>query len=327
MIPPSPPRTSDPVDEEGHGAAGPRPDVQPRVVAIGGGHGLSRSLTAMRICGWRPTAVVSVADDGGSSGRLRQELDVSPPGDLRRALSTLCPDPVRRDLLEYRFDAGDLAGHALGNLVLVAGAALRDGDLTAGLEMLADLFGARGRVVPVCDRGLDLEATLADGTVVQGQKRVATTAGIRRVRLHPPDIAANPVAVAAIAGADLVVIGPGSLFTSLVPPLLACGIGDALRTTDATTVVVANIRQQLGETSGMDLQDHVEALFRHLPDDLVIDVLVVNDGEVDPGVPGDRQALAPAVSHARIARVVTANVTDEDGGHDPVRLAAVLAAL
>lgn len=293
-------------------------------MAIGGGHGLSRSLTAMRIHGWRPTAVVSVADDGGSSGRLRRDLDVSPPGDLRLALSTLCPDPVRRGLLEYRFEGGDLAGHALGNLVLLAGAALRDGDLTAGLEMLAELFGARGRVVPVCEQGLDLEATLVDGTVVHGQERVTRTQDVARVRLTPADVAANPVAITAIEEADLVVIGPGSLFTSLVPPLLVSGIVAALHATTATTVVVANIRQQRGETSGMDLQQHVDALFGHLPDDLGIDVVVVNDGRVDASEWSGVDALGTQVSHPRIGRVVTADVADAHGNHDPVRLAAVL---
>jgi uncharacterized cofD-like protein len=296
-------------------------------VAIGGGHGLSRSLTAMRARGWRPTAIVSVADDGGSSGRLRRDLHVSPPGDLRRALSTLCPDPVRRDLLEYRFDAGDLAGHALGNLVLLAGAALRDGDLTAGLDMLGELFGARGRVVPVCPHALDLAAVLADGTEVHGQERITRTEGVVRVRAAPDDIVANPAAIAAIERADLVVVGPGSLFTSLVPPLLVPGVVDALRATAAPTVVVANVRQQRGETSGMDLQQHVDALFRHLPEDFLVDVLVVNEGRVGTDALAGMAPLGTRVAHDRIGRVVAADVADAQGNHDAVRLAAVLADL
>ncbi len=243
-------------------------DPDHNVVAIGGGHGLSRSLVALQLCGWRPTAIVSMADDGGSSGRLRQELHVGPPGDLRRALSSLCPDPVHRALLEHRFEGGALSGHAAGNLVLLAGAAVQDDDLTAGLAMLAVLFDARGRVVPVCEQGLDLEATLSDGSVVRGQRRLTVTSGVDTVRLVPADVTANPVGVAAIAAADLVVMGPGSLFTSLIPPLLTTEVARALTTTAATRVVVANIRQQPGETEGMDLQGHVDALFAHLPDEL-----------------------------------------------------------
>lgn len=275
----------------------------------------------MRICGWRPTAIVSVADDGGSSGRLRREMDVSPPGDLRRALSTLCPDPVRRRLLEYRFEAGELAGHALGNLVLLGGAALRDGDMTAGLALLGDLFDAHGRVVPVCETAVDLEATLADGSVVHGQKRLTATPGIRQVRLVSGDEPASPLALDAIAAAELVVIGPGSLFTSLVPPLLAAGMAQALRTTDATTVVVANIRQQRGETEDMDLQGHVDALFRHLPEDMGIDVVVCNDAAATDD---DVTALRAPVSHPGVGLTIAAPLSDAGGAHDPELLATVL---
>jgi len=279
---------------------------------------------AMRACGWRPTAIVSVADDGGSSGRLRQELSVAPPGDLRRALSSLCPDPVHRRLLEHRFDGGTLTGHAVGNFVLVGSAAVLDDDMTAGLAMLADLFDVQGRVVPVSEHGLDIEATLADGSVVRGQRRLTATMGMQHLRLVPADAPANPAAVDAIKAADLVVIGPGSLFTSLIPPLLMPGIATALCATEATTVVVANIRQQPGETEGMGLQDHVDALFSHLPAQLGIDVLVCNDGPGDHAAPADHDRLDEDVSHPRVDRVVRAAMADDRGSHDAGRLAAVL---
>lgn len=293
------------------------------VTAIGGGHGLSATLTALRRMGVRPTAVVSVADDGGSSGRLRRDLDVPPPGDLRRALSTLAADPLRRDLLEYRFASGELEGHALGNLILLGAAGLRDGDMAAGLEALGEVFRVRGRVVPACSTAVVLEAELADGQVVVGQRLITATPAIRRVRLQPADVAANPAAVSAIVTADLVVIGPGSLYTSLIPPLLVAGLRDALMATAAQVVVVANLRQQPGETEDLDLSGHLDALFAHLPNGLDIDILVANDGPVaEPARP-----LVAIDHHPRIGRIVTAPLADRRGDHDPERLAEVLASL
>lgn len=302
--------------------------TRPRVTAIGGGHGLARTLAALTDLGLSPTAVVSVADDGGSSGRLRRDYGTIPPGDLRRALSTLVRDPLSRHLLEHRFDQGDLDGHALGNLLLLAAADVHGGDVARGLEVLSGLFGTRGTVVPAAMAPLDLEAELDDGRVVHGQKAITTTAGVRRIRLVPGDVDATPRAVAAVEEADLVVIGPGSLFTSLLPPLLLPGIAEGLEARNDPTALVANLREQPGETTGMDLTTHLDVLFEHLPDGLDLDVLVANAA---PPVTGEATPVAPALvaptSHPRIGRVVTAPLVDPRGGHDPSALGAVLATL
>lgn len=305
--------------------------IGPVMAAIGGGHGLARTLRAARRNDWAPTAIVSVADDGGSSGRLRRDMGVIPPGDLRRALSSLCPDPVRAGLLEHRFRRGELAGHALGNLVLLAGAAQHGGDVAAGLAMLGELLGVRGRVLPVCDRPLELAATLYDGSTVIGQRHIVSTSGIRAVHLVDDAVSASAEAVTAITASDLVVIGPGSWFTSLAAALIVPGIAEALSRTSATTVVVANIRQQPGETTGMDMADHLEALFAHLPSELGIDVLVANDAELGgrarmgmDALAMDMDALAPVRGHPRVGKIVGAAVVDDAGGHDPTALAGVL---
>lgn len=295
----------------------------PRVTAIGGGHGLSRTLAALCHLGLSPTAVVSIADDGGSSGRLRRDYGGAPPGDLRRALSTLVRDPVSRHLLEHRFPSGELAGHALGNLLLLAAADIHGGDLERGLEVLGEVFGTRGRVVPAALEPVDLDAVLRDGSQVHGQKAITGTSGLHRVRLDPPHVPAAPGALRAVIDADAVVIGPGSLFTSLLPPLLLAGMAAALVETSATTIMVANIREQPGETTGMDLADHLDVLFDHLPSAVRLDVLVANSQPHDRVAP----ALAPIASHPRIDRVVTAAIADASGGHDVVALAAVLDSL
>lgn len=292
-----------------------------RVTVIGGGHGLSRTLTALCELGLSPTAVVSIADDGGSSGRLRRDYGGVPPGDLRKALSTLVRDPVARHLLEHRFADGEIGGHALGNLLLMAAADIHGGDTAQGLAVLSGLFGTRGRVVPAADAPVDVQGVLADGRVVHGQVAVANTAGVRRVRLVPDDVPASAAALAAVEEAEAVVVGPGSLLTSLVPPLLLPGMAATLAGTTATTILVGNIREQPGETSGMDLQAHLDVLFAHLPDDLSLDVLVANSRPHDDVAP----SLAPLEAHARIGRVLLADVADDAGNHDTTALAAALA--
>lgn len=304
---------------------GPRPhpdlpDPDLRVTVVGGGHGLARTLTALRALGLFPTAVVSIADDGGSSGRLRRDYGGIAPGDLRHALSTLVPDPVARQLLEHRFPDGELGGHALGNLLLLAASDMHGGDTARGLEVLAGVFGTRGRVVPVADTPVDVRGELADGGVVHGQAAVASTPGVRRVGLVPDDVVAAPAALAAITEADAVVVGPGSLLTSLVPPLLVGDMGEALAATTATTVLVGNIREQPGETTGMDLRDHLDVLFAHLPDDATFDLLVANTRPHDDVAP----SLHPVAGHDRIGRVLLAEVADDAGNHDALALAGAL---
>ena len=292
---------------------------RPHVVAIGGGHGLSRTLAALARLPVATTAVVAMADDGGSSGRLRRDLGVGPPGDLRKALASLVPDTELARWFEHRFDAGELAGHSLGNLMLIAMQQARDGDLVGALDRLGALLGARGRVLPSTLAAVDLVAEGPGGRTT-GQVAIARSRGHERVRLEPPDVAATAEAVAAIEAADLVVFGPGSLFTSILPNVVVGGVRAALERTPATLLLVANLREQPGETEGLDLPAHLDVLRAHLPE-RALDVLLAHAGPAPAG-PGERLVAPP--EHPHVHRVMTADLLDGADGHDPRGLAAAL---
>jgi uncharacterized cofD-like protein len=295
-----------------------------RAVAIGGGHGLSRSLDALARVVDHVTAVVTVADDGGSSGRLRRDLGVVAPGDLRMALATLARDRELADLVQYRFRTGELDGHSLGNLVLVALQDLAAGDVVDALDRMARLLDVPGRVLPCTTVPVTLEAT-SDAGPVSGQVAVATTARLERVSLAPRDPAATPAAVAAIRRADLLVLGPGSLFTSLLPNLLVPGIARAVTAASCPTVLVANLREQPGETEGLDLAAHLDALRNHVPD-VHVDVLLAHRGAAaSAGLPG--LEVDPDALGGRVGRVQLADLADGRDGHDPARLAEQLGSL
>lgn len=300
--------------------------VAPAVVALGGGHGLSASLSALRLMTDRITAVVTVADDGGSSGRLRNELGVLPPGDLRMALSALCDDSdwgrTWRDVLQHRFSSsGDLDQHAVGNLLIVALWELL-GDTVEGLDWVGKLLGARGRVLPMAAVPLRIEADVVDpaGTSsrVVGQSAVAVTTGtISQVRLEPSDPPACPEAVSAIEAADWVVLGPGSWYTSVLPHLLVPGLRDALHRTSARTIVTLNLASgESGETAGMRADQYLEVLHTHAPE-LRVDAVVA-----DPTAVEDVAALAARCADLG-ARLLLRQVSRGDGTprHDPLRLA------
>lgn len=302
------------------GPAAPRPHG---VVAIGGGHGLSRTLAALsRLDDVQISAIVAMADDGGSSGRLRRDLGVLPPGDLRKALSSLVEDPDTSRWLEHRFGAGELAGHSLGNLMLVGLHQVLGGELVGALDRLGAIVGARGRVLPSTTDAVMLVAEGEEGEVA-GQVTISRTSGHRRVRLDPPTAAAAPEAVAAIEDADLVLLGPGSLFTSVLPNLLVPGIAKALVAARAPVVMMANLREQPGETQGLDMVGHLDVLAHHLPDRR-LDVLVTHVGPPPRG-PG-RRLVAPA-SHPHVDRMVGADLLDGADGHAPEALARVVADL
>jgi uncharacterized cofD-like protein len=298
----------------------------PAVVALGGGHGLSASLSALRLMTDKITAVVTVADDGGSSGRLRDELGVLPPGDLRMALAALCDDSdwgrTWRDLLQHRFSSsGDLDNHAVGNLLIVALWELL-GDTVEGLDWVGRLLGARGRVLPMASVPLLIEADVVDDRgatgLVVGQSAVAVTTGtITQVRLEPADPPACPEAVAAIEAADWVVLGPGSWYTSVLPHLLVPGLREALGRTRARTIVTLNLASgESGETAGMSADRYLEVLREHAPE-LRIDAVVA-----DPSAVEDVSALT-ARSADLGARLLLRQVGRGDGTprHDPLRLA------
>jgi uncharacterized cofD-like protein len=306
-----------------------RSGATPKVVALGGGHGLSASLAALRRITQDLTAVVTVADDGGSSGRLRDELGVLPPGDLRKALAALCGDDewgrTWSRVIQHRFTSkGEMHGHAVGNLLIVA---LWEqlGDPVAALEWVGRLLGAHGRVLPMSAVPLHLEATVRghdparpqETDVVRGQATVALTPGeVLQVRLVPDDPPAVPQAVQAVMDADWVVLGPGSWFSSVIPHLLVPELAEALVETRARRVLTLNLAPQPGETEGFSPQRHLEVLARHAPK-LTIDVVLADEAAVP-----DRQSLSEAAE--RLAgRVELAPVAAPDGPrHDPELLAA-----
>ena len=286
-----------------------------KVVALGGGHGLAVVLRAARRYAEHITAIVSVADDGGSSGRLRREFDVPAPGDLRKCLVALAdPDSLWARAFEHRFEGGALDGHALGNLVLV-GLAETLGDFNGAVDAAADLVGAVGRVLPATTERVVLKAEVEGASSVEGQVAVASTRGrIRPVELVPDDARAPPDAVRAILAADQVVIAPGSLFTSVLPVLAVGDLRDAVGRTDARVVQVSNLRSEVPETEGLDAADHLRAVLAH---GARVDDFLYEEGGLlpcDPSAVAELGARAIAAHVAAPSRLV----------HDPAKLATAL---
>jgi uncharacterized cofD-like protein len=289
----------------------------PAVVALGGGHGLSVVLRAARQYAGTITGIVSVADDGGSSGRLRRDFGVPAPGDVRRCLVALAgSDTVWRDAFEHRFGGGELGGHALGNLVIV-GLAETLGDFTAALEEAGRVLDAVGRVYPATTDPVVLKADV-EGEAVEGQVAVQNSAGRkRRVEVVPSDAAAPPAAVAAIAAADQVVLAPGSLYTSLLPVLCVRDLRSAVAEAPGRVVQVCNLRPQPPETTGLDATDHLGAVREH-------------GARVDRFLYQGRGTLAADDDTIRDWGVepVAADVARDDGlVHDPGKLATALQGL
>jgi uncharacterized cofD-like protein len=291
-----------------------------KVVALGGGHGLAVTLTALRLLGVEPTAVVAVADDGGSSGRLRRDLGLLPPGDLRKALLALAdPAADARELFAYRFERGDLAGHNLGNLALVALADLRGGFLEA-LDAAGSWLRVHGQVLPSTLVPVRLRG-MVDGAEVEGQVAIAQARGrVESVWLEPSRPQAVPAAVAAVRDAELVLLGPGSTFTSVVPNLLVPELGRAVAAASDRVVYVCNLEAQPGETSGFPPEGHLAAILAHCPGLRVATVLCQQPRDAAAAARELRAfaALGARVLHAEVA------ADDAPGRHDPARLAAAL---
>jgi uncharacterized cofD-like protein len=310
----------------------------PRIVAIGGGTGLSILLRGLKEHTSNLTAIVTVADDGGSSGVLRTELGIPPVGDIRNCIVALADaEPLMSEVLQYRFpeapggETGGLAGHALGNLLIAAMTAVEDGDFEDGIRLMNRILAVRGQVVPVSSTPLTLHARLADGSVVDGQSQVMRTAGIDRVWLTPDDVRPSDDALAAIADAELIVLGPGSLYTSLLPSLLIPAIRDAVARARAPRVFVCNVATQEGETTGFDLADHVEALVRHTTPALVDIVLANNQPPARQGTLAavtspNAVALRWPPTSGSVPRLILDDVVDpvQPHHHEPARLAAAI---
>lgn len=290
-------------------------DAPPHVVAVGGGHGLAVTIRAVRGYAGRTTAVVATADDGGSTGRLRSAIDMPAPGDLRRCIEAMAGDSGQplTGALDYRFAGSDVEGHALGNLLL-AGLHAVTGDFVAAVDALSGLVGvdpARGRVLPATVDPVVLCAEVAGGSHVTGQVAITHTVGVRRVVVRPHDVGVPPAVVEALAAADQVVLGPGSLFTSVLAAAVVDGVRDALERSAGRRVYVCNVRAEAGETRGYDVAAHVAALRRH---GIEPDVVLAQRGALPLGDVG--------------VEVVEADLVRPEGrAHDPVRLGAALADL
>ncbi len=308
----------------------------PHIVAIGGGTGLSMLLRGLKEHTSNLTAIVTVADDGGSSGVLREELGIPPVGDIRNCIAALADaEPLMSELLQYRFPAGPdgaaehgLAGHPVGNLLLAAMIALEDGDVEEGVRRLNRILAVRGQVVPASGTPLVLHARRRDGVVIDGQSLIMRTPGIEEVWVTPTAVRAAEDALTAIAGADLIILGPGSLYTSLLPSLLIPEIRAAVLASSAPRLYVCNVATQDGETTGLDLARHVEALVAHTAPG-ICDLVLAND-RFDARVPSGWGAESvklewpPAVEP--VPRLVLDAVVDIDNAHhhDPAQLASAV---
>ena len=302
----------------------------PSVVALGGGHGLAVTLRALRAVTDSITAIVGVADDGGSSGRLRREFGILPPGDLRMAVAALCSQDVASrawaDVLQYRFAGqGELGGHALGN-VLMAALWESSADAVAGLDELGALVGAVGRVLPCSLDPLDIAARIRghdpeheDRVIeVRGQVQVATTPGrVERVWIEPPAARPCPQALEAIDAAQTLVLGPGSWFTSLMPHLLIPGQGERVMSSTARRVLVLNLDPQEGETGDFSPAEHIHAIVDHAPG-MRFDVVIADTRHI--GGPAQRLELRAACASWG-ADLLEADVAGRADRHDPAKLA------
>ncbi|MDP4015269.1 MAG: uridine diphosphate-N-acetylglucosamine-binding protein YvcK [Candidatus Nanopelagicales bacterium] len=311
---------------EGHG---------PRVAALGGGHGLAASLRALRRVTDNLTAIVGVSDDGGSSGRLRKEFGVLPPGDLRMALAALCGDDTWgrtwSRVIQHRFGgSGDLRGHCLGNM-LIATLWEETADVVAGLDWVAALLGAQGRVLPVSVVPLEIEADVSGadpsnpGAVsrIRGQVAVATTHGrVLDVRVVPSDPPGCAEALAAVTEADFIVLGPGSWYTSVIAPLLVPDLRKAVEDSDAKRILVLNLSESDSETHGFTASEYVRVLAGKFPE-LRLDA-VVADSRVRMDADGLRDECQK-LGAALVMRPVASAESPAEGKHDPDLLAAAFA--
>ncbi len=262
----------------------------PRIVAIGGGTGLSTMLRGLKLYTADLTAIVTVADDGGGSGVLREELGMPPPGDIRHCMEALAnAEPVMEQLLNYRFPSGSgrLTGQSFGNLILAALNGIYP-SFDEAVARMSEVLAISGRVLPVTNENVQLEATFENGSSVVGESKIfqfkkEQDCRIRSVRLLPERPAALPAALEAIGRAELIILGPGSLYTSVIPNLLVDGIAEAVCSAQALKLYVCNIMTQDGETEGMTASEHVAALLKHSGPGLV-DLCLCNSAPVRPGL-------------------------------------------
>ena len=310
----------------------------PKVAVIGGGHGLSNMLRGLKQYTENISAIVTVADDGGGSGMLRQDLGMPPPGDIRSCMEALAnTEPVMRELLHYRFTEGSLAGQSFGNLFLAALNGISP-SFDAAVRRMSQVLAITGRVLPVTTADVQLEAEFENGATVVGESKIydfkkQQDCRIHHVALIPERPRALPSALEAIREADLILLGPGSLYTSVIPNLLVEGVPEAIAQSDALKIYVCNIMTQDGETEGYTAGDHLEALMNHGAPGLV-DLCLANSAPVQAGLVERyraEDAVPLAVDRERVAamglELVERPVASEGGNfarHDPDKLAAAV---
>lgn len=278
---------------------------RPKIVVIGGGTGLSVMLRGLKEKPLDITAIVTVADDGGSSGVLRNELQIPPPGDIRNVLMALADaEPLLTEVLQYRFNNGTgLAGHSLGNLMLAAMTDISGGDFVTGVRRLSEVLAVRGMVLPAANRAIVLNAEMVDGTIITGESMIPKAGRrIKRVFLEPADVEPLPEAVEAIETADAILIGPGSLYTSIMPNLIVPKLAQAIVKSEAVKLFVCNVMTQPGETDNYSVSDHLAAIHDHIGHHL-FDYVIVNDGEIPPQVESKYAELGSKAVHLDIDEV------------------------
>ncbi len=302
----------------------------PRIVALGGGTGLSTLLRGLKGYSANITAVVAVADDGGSSGRLRQQLGIVPPGDIRNCIAALADaEPLMTQLMQYRFPQGSgLDDHAFGNLFIAAMTAVT-GDFEEAVRESNRVLAVRGQVLPATSVPLNLSAQLVSGKHLYGQAGMTQAdEPIERVFIEPDDVRANPEALERILEADMIVIGPGSLFSSVLPNLLIRDVRDALAAAPGVKVYVCNVATQAGETANLTASQHLNMLFAHVGDDL-IDYVILNRNR-DARPPAGWRAQPVEIDVAKLEElpvvIVEEDVIDPHNAHrhDPAKLAAAI---
>ena len=299
----------------------------PSITVIGGGHGLSVLLRGIKSSTNNVSAVVTVADDGGSSGRLREELGIIPPGDLRNCLVALADtEPLMEKLFQYRFEGNTaLAGHSFGNLFIAAMNEVT-GDMETALKESSKVLAVKGRVIPASKESVRLDAVMTDGTVVEGESQIPEAhKKIRRVQLFPKKVEAVPAAIEAIENADAIILGPGSLYTSIMPNLLVDGVAKALRTSRAIKIYICNVMTQPGETDNYTASAHAKAILDHAGKG-AIDYVLVNSAPLPQEFLDANNAAQVEVDEDKInamgmGLIKSDLISDTDAGrHDPDKL-------